>query len=52
MIEYLPRSEDDMARDFISEDDLNTFDGYLRLQGIEPSIVGTKSAGDVPPVFR
>jgi hypothetical protein len=31
-----------MARDFISEDDLNTFDGYLRLQGIEPSIAEPK----------
>jgi hypothetical protein len=31
-----------MARDFILEDDLNTFDGYLRLQGIEPSIAEPK----------
>ena len=29
-----------MASDFISEDDLNTFDGYLRLQGIKSSTAG------------
>jgi hypothetical protein len=26
--------------DFISEDDLNTFDGYLRLQVVDPSTAG------------
>jgi hypothetical protein len=29
-----------MASDFISENDLNTFDGYLRLQAIDPSTAG------------
>ena len=29
-----------MTSDFIAEDDLNTFDEYLRLQGVDPSTAG------------
>jgi hypothetical protein len=37
-----------MASDFISEDDLNTFDGYLRLQAVDPSTAGP----DVLAMYR
>jgi hypothetical protein len=37
-----------MASDFISEDDLNTFEGYLRLQAVDPST----TALDVLAMYR
>ena len=37
-----------MASDSISEDDLNTFEGYLRLQAIDPSTAGL----DVLAMYR